>query len=1836
MFSSTDGQFERLGFRFYNRDDIRLLSVRQVTNELAFDKFTGRGVDGGLHDASMGVHSEKDLCGHCGLDFFACPGHFGHIEFSKPVFNPLFFDLLFKLMKAFCFGCFRIYSVDYLAAALHHLGAAASTLPGKPKQTELAELEGLPETELTKIALRSLSSRPRVPCKLCCTRSWVLRHINKQQLVMRPVSENARSRSTASEMKTNEEEESIEDFLASAAVQDPRLAPTLAALADGENQSFFVEPMERKTCSDTNQSQEQLLEEARKQLNEMSKSSVNSKETCLLPETARLFLRCLWTNDASLLRLLFPMLNSAAISHEFATDVFFMDAVLLSPSICRLPRYVGGLAFEHPETAVYSRVVRRAQCLSHIVDFIEQRQQQAQLEQTDRDNAFQQSLADLSTDPDASLVNLNDATRVEGALKLACILLQAAVNGLYDMNAATIPTGLDSKVGGIGKSVVRLPGLRQRLEKKEGLFRMHIMGKRVNYACRSVISPDPILDVTEVGVPLFFATRLTFPTPVNMHNLAQMRHLVSNGPEVYPGARSVQTPEGQLIHLPRGNTAQAKRRRETLACCLTPVSSTSTGIPFVVNRHVLQGDMLVMNRQPTLHKPSMQAHRVRIIHSTAAKTLRMHYSNCRAYNADFDGDEMNGHLVQSYAALAELESLASVPSHYLGPKDGAPLAGLIQDHVISAVKLTMRDRFFDQSDYLDLVYHALRPMFDAAKYACTGPPTLVTLPPAIMWPKRLWTGKQVVSTLLINLTPPDLPYINCTLRGRRTKAELWSGVSPGQATPLSDVDVVVCDGYLVSGMLDKAHIGSSSGGLIHCVHELHGPKTAAHLLNGISLLANRLLKFTAFTMGIKDMLLSDDANEERSRRFVQLRDLGLCAFADAFELDPNSLTEHEVRRLYRQAQFAPSTDQVLSKRILQLDNAMKNRLKRAQDAVCDSAIPSGLYVGFPENNLQLMVHVGAKGGMVNAQQMSVALGQIELEGRRVPLMLSGRSLPSFPPYDVRPRAGGMCTHRFLTSLPPQELFFHSMAGRDGLVDTAVKTSRSGYLQRSAIKHLEDLSIQYDGTVRDSGNNVIQFHYGDDGVDVCQASFLQSAGLHLFADNAALLSMRWYSSNGLNHSIGHQHLLGPNALPRPLQQIADQVGTERQMLLMKSPSEHKIVKLFRKARRAERSFTETAKQQKQLSAMEILNADLPDPPCVVASALRELCLAKLISAQVPPGEPVGLLAAQSVGEPSTQMTLNTFHFAGRGEMNVTLGIPRLREILMSGSPHISTPCMEVPVRSTNEARRRCNRVAKRMYKLKLLEAIHFPIGETVDYASDSCTLEIRLQPASAYSERSHVRPSRVLRFLERILFPDLAKRLDRELKDQGKTTLIRSFALTALARQQQTGRAGAEGPGAADEDEESAEREGGAWKSSRARDEWNEDDGHEAIRRRRLEAEAEEGAPMGRDQVIDLDEVVELKLDDDEDDEAAELRELGMDPERLKEDDGNSDKDENDQWDVDEIKTGTNQNGMERGKTETKSMDPATWDGSLQAAVMDDQDEQELVPDYEAKVDEEDEEFELESRRTFVTRLHARFTKYDFDRSDPPKWARLTICMFDPKEGRISIDLKSLITRIVNKSVVSSVPGIEKVIVDRSNPSEWIFRVEGINMAEIMQYPAVFDLNRLYTNNIAIMSQTYGIEAARAAIQKEVSGVFGHYGIYVDSRHLSLIADYMTKSGSYRAFNRSAFIGHPSPLQQMSFETVTSSLKSTIQETVQWKKKSGHKRVRRNTYTSNRSTRQPRQKLTERTLLWRHTLQHLEPDAEEVTGTSSCKADHTDGIQTLRRPFCFHLPGHVLPFSRSRG
>ena len=173
----------------------------------------------------------------------------------------------------------------------------------------------------------------------------------------------------------------------------------------------------------------------------------------------------------------------------------------------------------------------------------------------------------------------------------------------------------------------------------------------------------------------------------------------------------------------------------------------------------------------------------------------------------------------------------------------------------------------------------------------------------------------------------------------------------------------------------------------------------------------------------------------------------------------------------------------------ELDAVIQGKMNDATSKVLKEIIPDGLIKKFPQNNLSAMVMTGAKGGVVNQTQISALLGQQSLEGRRVPKMQNGKTLPCYLPYDPNPRSSGYISDRFLTGLRPQDFYFHCMAGREGLIDTAVKTSRSGYLQRCLIKQLESLIVNYDLTVRDNDGSVIQFMYGEDGIDVMNTKYL---------------------------------------------------------------------------------------------------------------------------------------------------------------------------------------------------------------------------------------------------------------------------------------------------------------------------------------------------------------------------------------------------------------------------------------------------------------------------------------------------------------------------------------------------------------------------------------------------------------------------------------------------------------------------------------------------------------------------------------------------------------------------
>jgi DNA-directed RNA polymerase I subunit RPA1 len=385
---------------------------------------------------------------------------------------------------------------------------------------------------------------------------------------------------------------------------------------------------------------------------------------------------------------------------------------------------------------------------------------------------------------------------------------------------------------------------------------------------------------------------------------------------------------------------------------------------------------------------------------------------------------------------------------------------------------------------------------------------------------------------------------------------------------------------------------------------------------------------------------------------------------------------------------------------------MKKKTDQVNNRINSVCVPAGLYKPFPDNSLQLMVQAGAKGSTVNCMQISCLLGQIELEGQRPPLMLSGKSLPSFLPYDTSPRAGGFVDGRFLTGIKPQEYVFHCMAGREGLIDTAIKTSRSGYLQRCLIKHLEGITVQYDLSVRDSDGSIIQFLYGEDGLDINKTRFLVPQQLHFMGENYKAMLYQLDPQSAVDalesvKALKYQRKVDrcmkkSNEFPRPrrggfldfyehhLPEFAAKYPNDRRFLEFNNRTKAQrdvIDSWYSSSPMLRNQFTTT--QNKSYpptlsvyrpdrhfgSISEKLNRHVNQyisdnlqqisNNSITKDKFKSLMQFKCLRALADPGEAVGLLAAQSIGEPSTQMTLNTFHFAGRGDMNVTLGIPRLR-------------------------------------------------------------------------------------------------------------------------------------------------------------------------------------------------------------------------------------------------------------------------------------------------------------------------------------------------------------------------------------------------------------------------------------------------------------------------------------------------------------------------------------------------------------------------------------------------
>ncbi|MGQ4870279.1 MAG: DNA-directed RNA polymerase subunit A' [Candidatus Thorarchaeota archaeon] len=595
------------------------------------------------------------------------------------------------------------------------------------------------------------------------------------------------------------------------------------------------------------------------------------------------------------------------------------------------------------------------------------------------------------------------------------------VEDLWELLQYHVTTYFDNGVSGIPPARHRsgraLRTLAQRLKGKEGRFRSNLSGKRVDFSARTVISPDPNLSMNEVGVPEEIAKILTIPQRVTEWNLEEMKELVIRGPDRHPGANYLIRTDGRRVDL------RFVKDRSIIADTIEP--------GFIVERHLADGDIVLFNRQPSLHRMSIMAHEVRVM---PYRTFRLSLYVCPPYNADFDGDEMNLHVPQSEEARAEARVLMRVQEQILSPRYGGPIIGALQDYISAAFLLTRKSSLYT----LDRVNQLM------AVTDFEG-----TLPePAIKAPVPLWTGKQIFSMFI-----PE--GINISF-----KANICRKCSVCKKEDCEyDAYVVIRDGNLEFGVVDEKAFGAGEpDSLFHRIIKEKGPTAARKFMDSVGRLLVRLITDRGFSMGLDDVTLPREA-QERIKVILQ-----------EAEEKVNQLIE-----TYKRGELDPNPGQTL---LETLEQRIMATLAEARDSAGEVA---GEHLGL-ENSAVIMAQTGARGSRLNLSQMAAVVGQQAVRGERIKRGYKGRTLPHFEKGDLGARARGFVTSSYKSGLDPIEYWFHAAGGREGLVDTAVRTSTSGYMQRRLMTALQDLKVETDGTVRTATGQIVQFKFGDDGVD----------------------------------------------------------------------------------------------------------------------------------------------------------------------------------------------------------------------------------------------------------------------------------------------------------------------------------------------------------------------------------------------------------------------------------------------------------------------------------------------------------------------------------------------------------------------------------------------------------------------------------------------------------------------------------------------------------------------------------------------------------------------------------
>ncbi|KAK3889624.1 hypothetical protein Pcinc_006389 [Petrolisthes cinctipes] len=930
---------------------------------------------------------------------------------------------------------------------------------------------------------------------------------------------------------------------------------------------------------------------------------------------------------------------------------------------------------------------------------------------------------------------------------------------------------------------------------------------------------------------------------------------------------------------------------------------------------------------------------------------------------------------------------------------------------------------------------------------------------------------------------------------------------------------------------------------------LYGGHVASQILTSINRLCVYYLKWVGHTISVKEFVTPPSVSAKRRHALNDLIKRAPREVSRRLGIPETSFRDHFERVHMSQNQ----------KELAAIDAAYTSVLgPTTSDVTAENE--RGLLRRTLDNHMRMMVDTGAKGSKVNMNQMVSLFGSVAIDGKRMPLSITGKFLPSFLPYESNPRAGGYIPDRFMTGINPQSYFYLCIVGRDSLQHTAVKTADSGYLQRCLIKHLEGIHVKYDMTVRNSDGLVLQFDYGEDGLDfdygedgldVTKTPFLRSNQTLevVVANYSRLLNPKALS---VARSIGQKQeveeyskklekwkkkktslikegrkgksgflkfsskmgasLPAPDTPDTPTDTPTDththgengrsykSIELQKQWRALTEDQRKKYSKNYKKCPDPVKSVFSSASNLGVVSeALDDLidgyyynhytKKRLPEQKLTRDEVTTAVHM-KALNALVDPGEAVGALCAQALGEPLTQMTLNTFHFAGRDELNVTLGVPRMVEILRTATKNISTPIMEVPFHPwVNKLQAQTLRIQLSQVSLhQVLRSLHVSVELDRDDHNNlhrrTC-IRLSFLPYSEYKHTFVITPPQVLAFTETHFLPKvLVKEIQKSFK-KTKAKMCSSVFERQRKEEEEKMKTGDKGEEATDNNEKKGNRRRGGEENDDDDDDDDKDGGDD---------DGTSSNRIKKKQEQDYSENEENNISDDEDDDDSKSHHQGL----------------------------SEDEGIEEDRVEEESPEAGIGRGGERKR--------------KAKVNP----LEVEQRREAVLQCDPCIVDYSFD-TNAQLWCEIVLML--PVSGG-NYDIHSLVNHKSQTALVHSVKNLRRVFVEDKD-QRLMLRTEGVNIMKMFEFEHLLDVNKLYSNNIHQVAELYGIEAAQRSIIREIRAVQSAYDIKIDFRHLTLLADYFTCEGIYKACSRQALATCLSPLQKMSYETCTENLKLAL-------------------------------------------------------------------------------------------